>query len=67
MVSEAEAEDLRCHGSPSFIANGRDLFPAESAPALSCRLYNTGRGVAGLPALESLAHCDPRPRFPKMT
>jgi hypothetical protein len=54
VVSETEAQDLRFHGSPSFIANGRDLFPGESAPALSCRLYNTGRGVAGLPSLESL-------------
>lgn len=54
VVSEAEAEDLRFHGSPSFVADGRDLFPAESAPALSCRLYRAGNAVAGLPSLESL-------------
>ena len=54
VASENEAQELRFHGSPSFIAEGRDLFPAESAPALSCRLYNTGHGMAGLPSLESL-------------
>ncbi|XAS65522.1 hypothetical protein ACOM2C_01570 [Pseudarthrobacter sp. So.54] len=54
VVSDTEAEDLRFHGSPSFTANGGDLFPAETAPALSCRLYDTGRDVAGLPVLESL-------------
>ncbi|PVZ60907.1 hypothetical protein [Arthrobacter sp. H-02-3] len=54
VVSETEAQDLRFHGSPSFVADGRDLFPAESAPALSCRLYNTGHGLAGLPSAESL-------------
>ncbi|MDD1478679.1 hypothetical protein [Arthrobacter sp. H16F315] len=54
VVSETEAQDLRFHGSPSFVANGRDLFPAESAPALSCRLYSAGHGVAGLPDIESL-------------
>lgn len=54
LTSEHEAEDLRFHGSPSFIANGCDLFPADSAPALSCRLYPTKGGVAGLPSAGSL-------------
>ncbi|HAP90744.1 MAG TPA: hypothetical protein DEQ49_02845 [Arthrobacter bacterium] len=54
VTSETEAKELRFHGSPSFIAEGRDLFPAESAPALSCRLYRTGNGLAGLPSPESL-------------
>lgn len=54
IVSEDEARELRFHGSPSFIAEGRDLFPAESAPALSCRLYRSGNGLAGLPSVESL-------------
>lgn len=54
VASETEAKELRFHGSPSFIAEGRDLFPAESAPAVSCRLYRTGYGLAGLPSAESL-------------
>ncbi|WP_211877821.1 DsbA family protein [Pseudarthrobacter albicanus] len=54
IASESEAEELQFHGSPSFIADGRDLFPAETAPALSCRLYRSGHGVAGLPSEESL-------------
>jgi hypothetical protein len=54
VISDNEAEELQFHGSPSFIAEGHDLFPAESAPALSCRLYRTGHSVAGLPSPESL-------------
>lgn len=54
VTSENEAEELRFHGSPSFIADGCDLFPADSASALSCRLYRLGHGVAGLPSEESL-------------
>lgn len=54
VTSENEAVELRFHGSPSFIAEGRDLFPAEYAPALSCRLYRTGSGASGLPSGESL-------------
>ena len=54
VASEREAKELRFRGSPSFIAAGRDLFPAGSAPALSCRLYRTGLSAAGLPSAESL-------------
>lgn len=54
LTSEREAGELRFHGSPSFIAEGRDLFPAESGPALTCRLYRTGNGFAGVPSAESL-------------
>ena len=54
LSSEREAEELQFHGSPSFIAEGSDLFPADSAPALSCRLYRTGNGMTGLPSVESL-------------
>lgn len=54
VASEREAKELQFRGSPSFIAEGRDLFPAESAPALSCRLYLTGHSAAGLPSAESL-------------
>lgn len=54
VASEREAKELQFRGSPSFIAEGRDLFPAESAPALSCRLYRPGHSAAGLPSAESL-------------
>ncbi|MET3951036.1 hypothetical protein [Arthrobacter sp. UYEF36] len=54
VTSEDEAEALSFHGSPSFIANGRDLFPADSAPALSCRVYRLEDRMAGLPSAELL-------------
>ncbi|MFF1385656.1 hypothetical protein ACFVWT_19060 [Arthrobacter sp. NPDC058288] len=52
--SDEESLALGFHGSPSFIAGGRDLFPADSPPALSCRLYLSPNGLAGLPSPESL-------------
>lgn len=52
--SEEEAQALRFHGSPSFIADGLDLFPAQSAPALTCRLYRSEGRMAGLPSTELL-------------
>jgi len=54
VTTEDEAEALHFHGSPSFIADGRDLFPAESAPALSCRIYRSADRLAGLPSAELL-------------
>ncbi|MBT2586510.1 DsbA family protein [Arthrobacter sp. ISL-95] len=50
VTSEAEAEALNFHGSPSFIVNGQDLFPALSAPALSCRVYASEDTMARLPS-----------------
>jgi len=52
--TDEDAEALRFHGSPSFIADGRDLFPAESAPALTCRVYRSEGSMAGLPSTELL-------------
>lgn len=54
ITSEEEAEGVRFHGSPSFIADGRDLFPVETAPALSCRVYRSEDGMPGLPSAELL-------------
>lgn len=54
LTTEAEAAALRFHGSPSFTAGGQDLFPSAAAPALSCRVYPTDRGLSGLPSVESL-------------
>lgn len=52
--NDAEAAALRFHGSPSFTANGVDLFPTDAEPAVSCRVYAVSGGLAGTPELESL-------------
>lgn len=52
--SDAQATQLGFHGSPSFAANGSDLFPSDAEPAVSCRVYAVAGGLAGLPELESL-------------
>ncbi len=52
--SESEAADVLFHGSPSFTAGGKDLFPSTAGPGLGCRLYPAGRGLSGLPSVESL-------------
>ena len=42
-------------GSPTFQADGTDLFPQTGQPAgLRCRLYRTGRTSSGLPELPAL-------------
>ncbi|WP_104086218.1 hypothetical protein [Arthrobacter sp. GMC3] len=52
--SDAEALELGFHGSPTFTANGEDLFPSNTEPAVSCRVYATPDGLAGQPTLETL-------------
>lgn len=54
VITEEQAEMLGFHGSPSFIADGRDLFPTEAPPALTCRVYRLSERLAGLPALANL-------------
>ncbi|GAA1497399.1 hypothetical protein [Paeniglutamicibacter kerguelensis] len=54
IASEDVARELAFHGSPTFVASGRDLFASGAEPALSCRVYPTPEGVAGLPPLEDL-------------
>jgi len=54
LTSDEQAEALGFHGSPSFIAEGRDLFPSPASPALACRVYRTPGGLAGLPSQEDL-------------
>ena len=51
---EDEARELGFSGSPSFMAQGRDLLPSAAAPALSCRVYPSAHGLAGLPTAGSL-------------
>jgi hypothetical protein len=41
-------------GSPSFVADGVDLFGAIPVGALACRVYQTDVGRAGVPALREL-------------
>ena len=41
-------------GSPTFQVGGRDLFPIDAAPALGCRVYDTGGRLGPLPAAADL-------------
>jgi hypothetical protein len=54
LSSDEQAHSLNFHGSPSFIADGRDLFPSSTAPGMTCRVYQTEAGLAGLPAQKDL-------------
>lgn len=61
--SAEEAERERFVGSPTVRVDGVDVEPGLTAtPGLTCRLYRTGEGVAGVPpdawivaAIESVA------------
>lgn len=53
--SDAEAAALDFQGSPTITVDGEDLFPAGRPPAgLSCRVYPTATGPAGVPDLTDL-------------
>lgn len=54
IITDADATTASFHGSPSFIIDGTDLFPTNTAPALTCRVYPSQRGFSGQPDLESL-------------
>lgn len=54
LTSEQEARELEFHGSPGFVVSGRDVFVSHAEPALSCRVYPTSAGIAGLPSLVQL-------------
>jgi hypothetical protein len=54
LSSEEQAHSLNFHGSPSFTAGGRDLFPSSTVPALTCRVYQAEAGLAGLPSQKDL-------------
>jgi hypothetical protein len=46
--TQEEAERLGMTGSPTILADGRDLFPApDQQPSLSCRLYPGEHGQLG--------------------
>ncbi|MDJ0344913.1 hypothetical protein QMK19_30320 [Streptomyces sp. H10-C2] len=55
ITTQAEAEQSGFTGSPTFLIQGRDPFADPGRPpGLSCRLYTTPRGVAGLPDMDQL-------------
>ena len=50
-----DAERLGFHGSPSILVDGVDVFAGPgSSVGLSCRIYWTPDGMAGVPSLEQL-------------
>jgi hypothetical protein len=54
--TRADAQRLGFPGSPTFHVGGRDLFPSEAPPALTCRIYPRADGlVAPLPDASDLA------------
>jgi hypothetical protein len=44
IVSDADAERERFVGSPTIRVDGRDLFPTEEPPSLTCRIYRLADG-----------------------
>jgi len=54
ITSDEEAQARSFAGSPSFHLGGRDLFPARGQGRLTCRLYVTEDGRAGVPAISEL-------------
>jgi hypothetical protein len=55
VTSAAEAVAAGFAGSPTFLVDGRDLFPGPVVSEdLACRLYMTSRGSAGCPTVEDL-------------
>ncbi|MGY1810255.1 redoxin domain-containing protein [Blastococcus sp. SYSU D00669] len=54
--TRADAQRLGFPGSPTFRVGGRDLFPSDAPPALTCRVYTRGDGrSAPLPDAGDLA------------
>jgi protein-disulfide isomerase len=50
-----EAERLGFRGSPSILVNGVDVFAEPDAGVgLSCRVYRTPDGLAGVPTVQQL-------------
>jgi hypothetical protein len=54
IATDADAAAASFHGSPTFTIDGKDLFPSNAAPAVTCRVYPGQHGMAGQPTLESL-------------
>ncbi|HBG74760.1 MAG: hypothetical protein A2X25_12045 [Chloroflexi bacterium GWB2_49_20] len=53
--NDTDAARLKFLGSPSFLADGQDLWPEErDTYSLSCRVYITPEGLRGWPSVEML-------------
>jgi glutaredoxin len=53
--SQEDAERLGFRGSPTILIDGADPFANESVPlGLSCRLYQTEKGLEGAPSAAQL-------------
>jgi hypothetical protein len=66
--SPDDAERLRFLGSPTILIDGRDPFAYDSEDfGLTCRMYETERGLEGSPSLERLLEVLSRGRPPRST
>ncbi|MCX5181026.1 hypothetical protein [Streptomyces virginiae] len=55
IAGQADTERSAFTGSPTILINGRDPFAEPgTAPAVACRAYRTGHGLAGAPDLDQL-------------
>src|SRR5215204_4514446 len=55
VTTPEEAEAVQFRGSPTVLINGRDPFLDRDSPVgLSCRVYRTQDGLAGLPTVDQL-------------
>lgn len=53
LTSGEEATAVPFAGSPTILLDGIDAFPGDGRTAeLACRIYRTGTGFAGVPAVE---------------
>jgi len=53
--TDAEAQRVGFHGSPSILIDGVDVFAPKVAPVgLACRMYQTPDGPAGSPTIQQL-------------
>lgn len=55
ITDAVEAKRINFLGSPSFSVNGVDLFADPGRqPGITCRVYPTDKGLAGLPDLAEM-------------
>ncbi|MEV7476323.1 DF family (seleno)protein [Streptomyces halstedii] len=53
--TDEEAQAMRFPGSPTIHIDGRDPFPAAAdSYGLTCRVYSTPGGLAGVPTVDQL-------------
>ena len=55
LTTPEQAEAAGFRGSPTVLVDGRDPFAESDAPpGLSCRVFRTEAGLAGVPTVEQL-------------